>query len=202
MILKSSGTLGDTYITICHWVGISRKFSVKHFTRHTNWHNEIRDIYSILPNITNVSFSTEWDKMWSSPYSIINKKIDEFEPFPNFAFPPSKLDPGEPYIALCPKSGRREQTRRKIPPFTVKEIIAKADMPVVIPEPGKTTLLEAMGLVARSNEFYGFQGLMSYVAMSHKSRSVVYVSNEKEYLAFRGRTARSWIEFLDEVRKT
>jgi hypothetical protein len=201
MQLRNSGTLGDTYISICHWVGISQKFSVEHYTRHTYWQNEIRDIYALLPNFVGVTFPEDSHKRtWSSPYSYVNKKIDEFEPFPNFKFPPSKLDPGEPYIALCPKSGRPDQGRRRIPTSEVNRIIAEADMPIVTPESGKTTLLEAMGLVARSNRFYGFQGLMSFVAMSHKSQSVVYVGREKEWLALRNRTARPWIKFLDEVK--
>lgn len=201
MLLKNSGTLGDTYISICHWLGISEKFSVKHYTRYTNWHSEIRDIYSLLPNFVGVTFPKDRKgRKWGSPYSIINEKIQEFEPFPTFEFPPSDLDPGVPYIALCPKSGRPDQGRR-IPAPELDKIIAKADMPIVTPEIGKTSLLEAMGLVARSHKFYGFQGLMSFVALSHKSQSVVYVGSEREYLDFRCRTARPWIKFLSEVRK-
>jgi len=202
MLLKNSGTLGDTYIIICHLVGISQKFSVEHYTQHTYWQEEIRDIYSLLPNVVDVTFPEDSpERTWYSPYSVIDKKIDEFEPFPDFTFPPSELDPGEPYIALCPRSGRPDQRGRKIPTSEVDKIVEKADMPIVTPEPGKTSLLEAMGLVARSNKFYGFQGLMSYVALSHRSRSMVYVGSEKEWIAFRYRTARPWIEFLDEVRK-
>ena len=201
MLLKGSGTLGDTYIIICHLLG-QPKFSVEHYTRHTYWQGEIRDIYSLLPNSGSVTFPEDSsERAWYSPYSVIDEKVGQFEPFPNFKFPPSKLDPGEPYIALCPRSGRPDQNDRRIPTSAVDKIIAEADMPIVTPEPGKTTLLEAMGLVARSNRFYGFQGLMSYVALSHKSQSVVYVGSEKEWIAFRYRTARAWVEFLDEVRK-
>jgi len=201
MLLRNSGTLGDTYISICHWVGMS-KFSVEHYTRHTYWQDEIRELYSLLPNFVGVTFPKDSkNRIWASPYSIVQEKIQEFEPFPNFKFPPSRLDPGEPYIALCPKSGRPDQPGRRIPQSEIDKIVKKADMPIVMPAPDKTTLLEAMGLVARSNRFYGFQGLMSFVALSHKSQSVVYVGNEKEYLDFRIRTARPWIEFLDEVRK-
>jgi len=203
LLKKNSGTLGDTYITICHWVNISEKFSVEHYTRHSYWQREIRDLYSLLPNLVNVTFPAlkNREERFSSPYSVVKEKIKEFEPFPNFTFPTSELDPGEPYIALCPKSGKPDQGYRTIPTPAIEKIIAEADMPVVVPEPGKTTLLEAMGLVARSSKFYGYQGLMSFVAMSHKSRSVVYVANEREYLCLRNRTARRWIEFLDEVRK-
>ena len=198
--MRNSGTLGDTYICVCHWVGITERIVVDHYAKHMGWEQEIRDIYSLLPHVKDVHITSE-GKWGGSPYAIISKiKIKELEPFPNFSFPSSELDPGKPYIALCPKSGRQEQTGKCISTSEIDKIVASATMPIVIPEPGKTTLLEAMGLVARANVFYGSQGLMSYVALSHRVRSTVYVPNDTEYLAFRARLAMPWIEFLNEVK--
>lgn len=199
--LKHSGTLGDTYIAVCHWVHFGEDIHVDHRTKHMYWEKEIRDIYSLLRHVKNVKINDEGE--WgASPWAFLKHKIDEFEPFPNFEFPPSKLDPGEPYIALCPRSGRPDQAGRCISSRETREVIVSADMPVVTPEPGKTTLLEAMGLVAGANMFYGQQGLMSFVALSHMVQSTVYVSNEIEYLAFRARLARPWLKFLNEVKIT
>ncbi len=200
--LVSGGTLGDTYICICHWVTREEPIDVEHSTKHTFWHQEIRDIYSLLPNVKSVTFVERPGPKGSSPYSIVNRKINEFEPFPNFKFPLSPLDPGEPYIAVCPRSGKPKERGRKLSDTKLNSILTDADMPVVMPAPDKTTLLEAMGLVARADSFYGVQGLMSFVALSHRIPSIVYVPNEVEYLAFRGRLARPWIAFLKEVEKT
>lgn len=198
--LLNGGTLGDTYICVCHWINKRQPIEVLHYTRHSYWHKEIRDIYSLLPNVRNVTFTEKRPgEKWSSPYSKVNRMIGELEPFPKFSFPESKFDPGEPYIALCPKSGKPSENRR-MRREEVDRIVRKAPMPVVVIGPGETSLLEAMGLVSRARKFFGSQGLMSFVALSHKVQSTVYVPNEREYLAFRGRLARPWIKFLDEVK--
>lgn len=199
MLLSNSGTLGDTYICICHCLGITEDINIEHKTKHLYWEQEIRDIYSLLPRVKSVDVN-DTGSWGASPYAYIKHKVDEFDPFPNFKFPASKLAPGEPYTVLCPKSGKPSEQGRRIRADEIKRIEDASDMPVVIPEPGKTTLLEAMGLVARANRFYGVQGLMSYVALSHKTTSVVYVPNSKEWIAFRSRLASQWMQFLDEVK--
>lgn len=200
MHIKNSGTLGDTYMCVCHLAHIEERISVDHRTKHMQWEKEIRDIYSLLPNIEHVEVTSEGS--WgASPYAFLKHKMDQFVAFPDFQFPRSNLDPGKPYIAVCLKSGRNDQPGRRIPDAEKERLFSSSKLPIVTPAPDKTALLEGMGLVARSSEFYGPQGLMSYVALSHKVPSVVYVSSDKEYLAFRSRLDSRWIKYLKDVRR-
>ena len=64
---------------------------------------------------------------------------------------------------------------------------------------GKTSIKEALGVIAHSKRFIGFQGLLAYMALSHKVTSRVYTQSEGEYLAFRRRLMRQWVQYCEGV---
>ena len=60
---------------------------------------------------------------------------------------------------------------------------------------GKTSLLEAMGIVSGATGFIGIQGLMAFVALSQKVSSVVYTQTLGHTGAFYGRLFPQWIGY-------
>ena len=195
-----SGTLGDTYANLCILYHVAKREPIvcRHYTIHTNWHGLIKQIYSLLPSIR-VEFIYERDvtspRIYSSftPQRKLGKTLsspNDWCFFPEFVFPDLSSSLPESYVVLNPQSGRPDQGR-----ILTKEIIdgvvASSRYPVVvlgtgqvserikddnvINLTGKTSLLEAMGIVSRAKNVTAFQGIMSMVAASHRVPSDVYV---------------------------
>jgi hypothetical protein len=194
-----SGTLGDTYVTLCilYNVAMLEPIVCRHYTIHTNWRRLIKQIYSLLPNIR-VEFINKRDtvhpRIYSSfvPHSRFGTTLtsrDDWCVFPKFIFPTWSGLPKQ-YIVLNPQSGRPDQGRiltKKI----IDKTIANSQYQVVVLGTGaiagcvigknvlnltnQTSLLEAMGIVSRAQHVVTFQGIMSMVAASQQVKSDVYV---------------------------
>lgn len=221
-----SGTLGDTYINLCILYHTARREPIvcRHYTTHTNWHKLIKQIYSLLPNIQ-VEFINQRDtvnpRIYSSfvphaEFGVTLSSPDDWCLFPQFAFPHLSSCLPKSYVVLNPQSGREDQGR-----ILTKEVIDKtikdSQYPVVvlgtgqiserikddnvINLAGKTSLLEAMGIASKASHFYGFQGLMSFVAMSHRIESKVYANNEGYIHAILARMPKQWEQYCSIVRE-
>lgn len=185
----------------------------------------VQQIYSLSSNVEPYWISVhEWERTVStcgggpppgfrpSPIVCAKRGVKPVTPYPSFDFPTTEHDVGESYIACCPKGGRPRQSHRAMLPAELPSIVenypdhnfvlvggdkAYADFsrPNVLNLIGKTSLLEAMGIVARATGFIGVQGLMSYVAMSQKVQSVVYARSIGHLGAFYGRMSPEWVGY-------
>ena len=64
---------------------------------------------------------------------------------------------------------------------------------------GKTSLLEAMSIVSGANIFVGFQGVMSFVAMSNCVNSTIYTRQVSDVRSIKVRTPRQWLRYCSIV---
>jgi len=220
-----SGTLGDTYINLCILYNFAIKEAVlcKHYTLVLQWHSLIEQIYSLLPNIR-VEFVSE--RATSHPrihsaFSHQEKHGDEFARpdewcvFPEFVFPKTEIELPDRYTVLNPQSGKPKENRH-IEGKSIHEILKTSVDPVVVIGTGKkhkdilgsnvinivgrTSLLEAMSIVSKASYFCGFQGLMSFVAMSHCVQSDVYARSESDIQAISARMPEQWKQYCSIVR--
>jgi hypothetical protein len=184
------------------------------------WTDPIQQIYSLMPKI-HVDFVNreEFDscrvpRIWPSPARASKgKMICPMTPHPTFTFPefPDLPDLPEKYIVMSPRGGKSSELHRQIGFPEVNSILhAHRNTTFVLvghnPEftnyrhrnvinlINKTSVLEAMGIVARAPRFIGVQGLMAYVALSQRIPSVVYTKSIGYDKAFRSRLLPEWLE--------
>jgi hypothetical protein len=147
-----------------------------------------------------------------SPIVCAKRGIGPTTPYPKFSFPSTEHNLGTRYVACCPKAGEPQQGKRDI---QVKEldaivgkhpshkfvlvgsdnIYAKYDKPNILNLIGKTSLLEAMGIVSRAAGLVSIQGMLSYVALSQKVPSLVYTQTLGHTGAFYGRLFPQWVNY-------
>ncbi len=220
-----SGTLGDTYINLCILYNLAIEESVlcKHYTLAPQWHSLIEQIYSLLPNIR-VEFVSERSTSHPRIHSAFSHqeehgdeftRPDEWCVFPEFVFPETEIELPDRYMVLNPQSGKPKENRN-IDGKSIREILKTCADPVVVIGTGKkhkdilganvinivgrTSLLEAMSIVSKASHFCGFQGLMSFVAMSHRVQSDVYVRSESDIHAILTRMPEQWKQYCLIVR--
>lgn len=221
-----SGTLGDTYINLCILYNIAMQEVIwcKHYTLMLKWHPLIKQIYSLLPNI-HVEFVAKRAILYPRIHSAFShqKKYgdhlalpEEWCVFPEFVFPKMDIQLSDNYIVINPKSGKPNENRR-LSEAAINTILKTSKEPVVIIGEnkeykdilgkniinliGETCLVEAMSIVSKAKHFYGFQGLMSFVAMSHRVKSEVYVKNESDIHAIFARMPQQWEQYCSIVRE-
>lgn len=206
----ASGTIGDVYTHVCrlYHKAKTHKIRVHHSTRHHFWNGIIQRIYFLLPNV-GVAFDS------GSKNSVGIQKLP-MEFFPDFAFADARIHFGIPqeYVAICMKSGRPSQGFRRIKPAYMDEIISNNRNVVLIgddtPDPyknpniidlrGKTTIWEAFWICKHSMEFYGFQGVMTFVALSQKVPTTVYIAKDTDKVAVEGNILRTpWKQYCKAV---
>jgi hypothetical protein len=144
-------------------------------------------------------------------YSYFGTEKEDIEPnyFPNFNLPDYDQ---KDYSVICPRSGKSAENR-KIEKDKIYEIIG-ADKFIIIGTDGdlkdiksdnitnlidETTILEAMGIIKKSKKFIGFQGLMCFVAMSHKIESEVYLTSDY-FESFKIRCPQEWQQYLLNIK--
>lgn len=130
--------------------------------------------------------------------------------FPRFKFPDTKVT-GK-YVVLYPKAGNPKQDNRDMKIMEMESIVHRypnhkfvlmgtdskyADYQNhnVQNLVNKTTLLEAMGIVAGASSFIGVQGLMPFVSTSQKVPSFVYTFTANHTSGFVGRLFPTWINY-------
>ena len=209
-----SGTLGDAYITVCilYETALREKVTCNHYTVHRNWCSLIREIYSLLPGVE-VNFVDDRDMDNARIHSDFDTEPDlPVNFFPDFAFPGSRFGLPDRYLAMSPRSGRREQTNRIMNEKDISKFAEEGSVVLVGDNPeyagfagdnvinliGQTSLLEAMGIVKSAEKFVGFQGLMCYVAMSQKVPTIAYVGSFLD--SFKRRRPEPWHRYCLEIR--
>lgn len=205
------GTLGDAFIAVCYLYGVSaqEKIKIRHWNPHSYWDKKIVEIYSLLPN-AEVVFIPKEDKSGRQAWTqMVEKSVGGFTPFPEFELPSYDGLPSK-YIILAPRSGKPTEPTRVMKEKEVRRQIAEHNLPVVmlgdgveadgvVDLRGKTTIKEALFIISKAQKFIGFQGLLSYMALSQKIPSVVYTQSEREYLAFRRRLMRKWMPYCLDI---
>ncbi len=221
-----SGTLGDTYINLCILYHVAKLESIvcRHYTIHIDWHGLIKQIYSLLPNIQ-VEFIHQRDVVNPRIHSTFThheelgttlSSPNDWCVFPQFVFPKTNIQLPDKYTVLNLKSGKPNENRN-IKEDTINGILTTSKEPLVVIGTGnkhknivagnvinlvgKTSLLEAMRIVSKADCFIGFQGLMSFVAMSCRIKSEVYVRSESDIHAISIRVPEQWKKYCSIVRE-
>lgn len=178
------GTLGDTYITVCKLSLFKEHINVKHTTAIEEWYTQIRDIYSLLPNI-NVEFINDSNGSFSSL-----PKDGNMNWFPEFFT--NRCN----YGVIQVNSGKPEKYQKNHKLLS-EDIIydyinanygnfiligthsyyEKIKHDKVLNLVNKTSILQAIKIVAESCSFFGPEGLLSFVALSHKVNSIVFYNS-------------------------
>jgi len=220
------GTLGDSYITLCKLYSIAIKEPI--FCKHCRMPQKlelqpaIREIYGLLPNIK-VEFLDE-----NPPGLVVHgrfqhkgdeeeKRIYNLEPiyYPEFSLPDiSHLGLPDNYIVIQPISGVRKNRRLRLE--EINEIVKNSssisvfvekdkyelNVPNVLNFSGQTSIKEDMSIIRGGQHFYGPQGLLSYVALSLKVPSTIYLSTGWELDHFYGcaEVIEEWSKFLTKKK--
>ncbi len=188
-IINTTGTLGDSYIYCCKFSTVKENIKLLHSTSHPEWHSIIREIFLLIPNISEIKFCWSKDRICDKKYPFLmhftkrcpgDPEDIEMNFFPNFQFN-SNYHFDFPYIVLQPKSGREEQ-KKEIPIKVIENIIKTSKYKVILIGTSKkfeglkncinlinkTTLFDTFSIIQNSKYFIGFFGLMSMVALSNK----------------------------------
>lgn len=190
---KARGTLGDTYIFCCKLKAMgSPKTTMWHNTKHEYWKQEIHDIYSLVSNVKPV-FT---DYLATYPEITSNVHEGKVEWFPQWHWNMNYeylLEMGD-YMVIQPEAGKPQgYNHKEFPLSTIMREINQADMPVVILGTsskfkyiggdhnliGETDILQAMQIAALATRFIGPEGLLSFVALSHKVESEIYFKSHE-----------------------
>ncbi len=147
-----------------------------------------------------------------SPNHCSRRGILPSTPYPEFSFPKTDHNIGQDYVACSPKSGLPNHVSREVGQEELNRIVLGCPSikfvlvgkneeyvnyakPNVLNLVGKTSLLEAMGIVARAKGFIGIQGLMAYVSLSQRVPSVVYTKTRNHSVGFMGRLFPEWMNY-------
>lgn len=220
-----SGTLGDTYVNLCilYYMAKRKPIVCRHYTIHTDWHVLIKQIYSLLPNIR-VEFINQRDtdnpRIYSSfvPHEKFGEVLsspDDWCIFPDFVFPETEVELPDKYVVLNPQSGKPNENR-SMKAETIDKILKISKEPIVIIGTdsrhknivaenvinliGQISLLEAMRITSRADCFMGFQGLMSFVAMSYRVLSDIYARQQSDISAIEARLPQEWEQYCSIMR--
>ena len=197
------GTLGDTYITVCKLYQLyqlsqsnNEKIKVYHYTEQEYWHQEIKDIYSLLPNIE-VELVTELKD--EVPVLIPMPKLDQMEFFPKFDKIDSELDCSKynNYLLIQvnsgkPKNAALSKNGTKNTKILNNEIIQKIinenknsftcvligteecqEFDNCINLINKTSIKDVIHLTQNCSSFIGPEGLLVFVALSNKKHTMI-----------------------------
>lgn len=219
-IYHTSGTLGDTFIIICKLYAIAKREKIlcRHHTRHESIRPIIREIYSLMPNIK-VKFS-EPDKStlkiqgWFDPKSC-KLELEKYglkpEYYPKFELKDVvRFNLPKYYNVLQLESGIGN--KRRLDSLTVQGILSDSEFPIVIIGKdsiaisigrhevvdlrGDTSIKEVISIIKNSKHFYGPQGLLSFIAVSQKTFSTIYLTSGSDVRAIYPR-----IEIVDQWRR-
>ena len=197
---STSGTGGDTLISVLKLYGIKGKKKVRHYTIHENMHPVIKEIYSLLPNLE-VEFVKERDLENPKMESFFARDYD-YEPFPDFELEPYP-DLPEDYIVVVPRAGRPNTSPRVLSNKQIGDVINGKNAVFlgsqklehefdVLDLMGKTSMLEAFSIIRGAKHVYTPQGVTAFFALSQKVPTTVYLYNVHDVDGFYVRCAEEW----------
>ena len=182
------GTLGDTYIFCCKLKALPDvPITVWHNTSHMSWLNEIVDIFRLMSNVK--PFFTDGIPQLHEITSDVHEGKMTF--FPKWSWPYNYHygdELGE-YMVIQPEAGKpKGYNHKELTLRTIKREISQTDMPVIVLGTsskfkyvggeynliGKTSVMDAMQITAHATKFIGPEGLLAFVALSHKVNSSIY----------------------------
>jgi hypothetical protein len=189
------GTLGDAYMANCIlYEHRDKPITVYHYTECTYWLEEIKDIYSLSPNIE-VSFVDEpfsdKDKRKIVPLPKINSGMTYF---PEWREIDNNIEINEDYTVVLSHSGKPIKIGRNAKYFDETAILhfikQKPEKIVLLGSEeryseigscinlvNKTNILQAIDIVRKAKKFVGPEGLLSFVALSHNVHSDIFFSS-------------------------
>lgn len=196
-VYYTRGTIGDTYAIICklYSIAIKKRIICKHYTKHKDIQPVIKEIFALLPNIK-VEFLEKIqskqmicgafqhkDCIWEKKYNLLPIY------YPEFSLPDiSHFELPDNYIVIQPISGVRKNRRLRLE--EINEIVNNSNSTSVFIEKdkyelnisnvlnfsGQTSIKEDMSIIKGGQHFYGPQGFLSYVALSLKVPSTIYLN--------------------------
>ena len=194
---QTSGTLGDTYIICLKLLKLGNvPIKVYHRTSNFFWYTEIKSIYSLLPNVS-VEFVKPKDPYNDSPIIEAGYKHIDTEFFPDFGFSDMSIE--EPYYILQTHSGKPKEIGKNCKMLHkkwVQEIVDTygidnkhiiligtdkeySDVERCTNLVGELDILDCIRIVSQAEGFIGPEGLMSFVALSHKIKSYIFYTESK-----------------------
>ena len=182
------GTLGDTYIFCCKLKAMPDKpITIWHNTKHLGWLNEITDIYRLMPNVKPY-FTISTPELYEITSNVHDQDMVWF---PTWDWPYNYHYGDElgDYMVIQPEAGKPEgYNHKELTLKTIRREIDQTNMPVVVLGTsskfkyiggdynlmGKTSVMDAMQITAHAKKFIGPEGLLAFVALSHKVKSSIY----------------------------
>jgi len=218
----AGGTIGDAYVILCKLYPIAKRERIlcSHHTAYKELEPVIREIYSLLPNV-----KVEFREFKSPTVEICGafcfpekeKEQAEYGLEPEY-YPRFELESIE-YFSL-PESYEVLQTiagirqHRRLDMREVKEILDNSKSPVVligendirfptgnyevVDARGKNSIKEDVNIIRGSKHFYGPHGFLSFVAVSQKVLSTVFLKSQTCVNGIRARieAVEQWRRFL------
>jgi len=230
-LYQTSGTLGDSYITALKLLSVEEPVGLRHFVRgcHDYWRDSITTLLKLAPCVQEIEFVDSMDPELPRIHSHF-RGVDPPE-IETIWFPRGKIQLEKPstapdgrYWVISTNSGKpvgKGRNTKLLSKSFIRSLIkdskiAKIKIVVIGTESGyedlaeencinlvgKTTMLEAMGIVANSEYFFGPEGLMLYVALSHKVRSTgLYTSLQAVNARILGTPWAEWVSLLHQKYK-
>lgn len=202
----AGGSLGDTYVIVCKLYSIAKREKIlcRHYTEDDTIKPAIREIYSLMPNIT-VEFCNH-EKPRGIIGAFLHHKLEgnrmtylperdmyslNFECHPEFELRSvERFKLPKDYIVLQLQSGTNRKKIRRVSMETIEKIFKDCEYPIVIIGRDdmdisqiedniidlrwKTSIKEAIKIIKCAEHFYGCLGLLSLVALSHRVYSTLY----------------------------
>ena len=216
----TGGTVGDTYVTLCKLYSVAKREEIlcRHHTKHKQVEQIVREIYSLLPKIYVEFLEDELSEVqvhgvfWHQDQRL---EWEKYKLKPEF-YPEFELEsvehfelPGA-YMVLQTISGIRQN--RKLPIGIIDEILANTNLPIVLIGDadervirkddvcGATSIKQIINIIRNSKHFYGPQGFLTFVAVSQKVPSTVYITSDGDDIAVQRRieATEKWKRFLVE----
>jgi len=216
----AGGTVGDAYVILCklYRIAMEERIFCNHYVAYRELRPVIKDIYSLLPNIELEFRNSETSVVEiSGAFRFPGQEAEQTEYNLNPEYYPKfeledigRFNLPEAYETLQIKAGSHGD--RSLLPETIKRILNGSRLPVVLigknttslPTEGlsaidlrdKSSVKEVVGIIKNSKHFYGPLGFLSFVAVSHKIMSDVYIKSQLDVSAIKIR-----IEAIEEWRK-
>jgi len=204
--LMTSGTLGDCYITALKLYNIEGDTRVYHYVHnsHKYWREPMQDLLMLAPSVKEVVFTDA--PRYDLPRVHSNfKDPDKIELVPQwfvrpdtlFNKPTDKFGLPDGYRVICVNSGKPKGmgiNTKLLHPQDVEQFLQPEISTVLVGTEkmftnwtrdycvnlvGKTSLQEVMTLVSHANSFLGPEGLLLFVALSHKVKSKGFYTSQE-----------------------
>lgn len=188
--IRTSGTLGDTYIVVCKLLNFKEDIRVYHETQYKKWIPKIKDIYNLYERVKEVRFEEPDHEV-----ETISPTEKDIEPiyFPTWKVS-NRFSLLSPYIVLQTHSGKSDGGNRKwIKKEKIEEFLKDyksagvvllgteeyyADIEGCINLVGATSIYDSIAIIRDCNFFLGPEGFLSFVALSQKKLSIISYKSE------------------------